>query len=82
MRLYQYDIRPYVDEGDTALVERAYLTIAQRDGLPIERAKENSYAVAIRLADRKCIQISPTTVAIGEQLVFCYDRAGRLVEEF
>jgi len=81
VRLRHYDVRPYFDEGDAALVERTYGIIAQRQGLPIERVKADSYAISMRLADRKCIQISPTMDAVGEQLVFCYDRAGQLVDE-
>jgi hypothetical protein len=82
VRLHHYDIRPYIGHDDAPLIDRTYRIIAQRHGLPVERMKQDSYAVSMRLADRKCIQISPTMDAVGEQLVFCYDRAGRLVEEF
>lgn len=81
-RLYYYHIRSYAYEIDSHAVERSYQFLASRDGIPVDRAKANSYAVTVHFPDKTCVEIRPTLDALGGGSTFCYNRDGVRTEQY
>ena len=80
--LHYYYIRSYTYESDSQAVERSYQILASRDGISIDRAKADSYAVAVHFPDKSCVEIRPTLDAVGGGSTFCYSREGTLIEHY
>jgi hypothetical protein len=82
LRIRHYEMRPYFYDADQPLVERSYRLLAEEEHQPLSQVRRNTFAKAIQFGDRRCIEIGPTVGVLGGAAIFCYDRSGRLIENY